>query len=133
MSDSRPISGAALCVHEPPEYVSALLSYLLEEYSRVYWNVFQEECPLTAGGSYGVGRSEDTTILSVPGLVARSYWWGDDFDDRAGEANWEFEGVAFIWYKSPLRGLETNKEQTPEEWAAWFDKCVAAIRSADIW
>jgi hypothetical protein len=133
MSELRPTSGAALCVHEPPEYVYALLSYLMEEYSRVYWNVFQDECPLTSGGSYGAGRSDDMSILSVPGLVVRSYWWGDDLDPRAQEVNWDFAGVAFTWYKNPMRGLETNIEQNAEEWAAWFTKCSAAIGSADIW
>lgn len=133
MSVPRPTSSAALCVHEAPEYVGALLSYLLDEYSRVYWNVFQEECPLTAGGVYGIGRSDKNAILSVPGLLARSYWWGDDLDPRAQEANWEFDGVAFTWYKHPLRGLETNVQQGPEEWTAWFVRCVQMIRTADIW
>jgi len=120
-------------VNEAPEYVAALLGHLLDEYARVYWNVFQEECPLTSGGSYGVERSTDETVLTVPGLFARSYWWGDDADPRAEDANWEFDGVAFTWYKHPLRSLETNTQQSPTEWAAWFDRCAAAIRTADIW
>lgn len=133
MSDSRPTSSAALCVHDAPEYVGALLSYLIDEYSRVYWNVFQVEWPLTAGAVYGLGRSDDSTVLRVAGLIVRSYWWGDDLDPRAQEANWEFDGVAFTWYKHPLRGLETNVEQSPAEWAAWFTRCAEMIRAADTW
>lgn len=133
MSNSRPTSGAALCIYDAPEYVSALLAHLLDEYTRVYWNVFQEECPLTSGaGLYGPGRN-DGSVLHVPGLVARSYWWGDEQDARALEANWEFGGAAFTWYKHPGRGLETNVNWDPEQWVTWFDACVAAIQVADVW
>lgn len=133
MTDPRPISAAALCIHPAPEYVSAFLAALLDDYSRVYWNVYQQECPLTGGpGIYGHNR-HDGDVLNVPGLVVRSYWWGNDDDPRAQEANWEFDGVAFTWYKHPIRGLEANVQWEPHQWVEWFDKCLAAIRTADIW
>lgn len=45
--------------------------------------------------------------------------------------NFAFGDVEIRWYKHSRRGLSVNRPLTADEWRAWLNEVMAAIRSAD--
>lgn len=137
------LSGDVSEKYEIPNYAVALVMDLLGEYSRVYWNHFQEECPILGNGFYRPDTpGSDGQHLLVRGLTVRSFWWGDPYahahpdvkplEGEAEKPNLEFGPVRIHWYKHAGRGMSTNVSFTPGQWAAWYDEVRAAILAADV-
>lgn len=103
-----------------PPYADALLGGLLDEIERVYWNREQKAWE----------KYEDP---SIPGIVFRPYYWGDD-EEKAALPNFEVEGnpQKVRWYKHAKRGTNCEFEYSPEEWARWFDCAYAHIKAEDL-
>lgn len=102
-------------MYDAPLLAKAILRYLMQEVSRVYWNVHQQEFE---------GDAE------WEGLTARAYREYDDDDPRADLPNLECCGVAFSWYKHHGRGVRTNAGYSAAEWEVWLEQ--AYTRLADI-
>jgi len=100
-----------------PEFVTALLTHLLNEIGMAFWNKNQEEWD----------TNDDPEI---PGIVFNPYYWGDD-PQEAGKPNFKFEDVEIRWYKHPGRSMTVNKSLTEKQWRVWFDKCLKRIQSYD--
>jgi len=111
------IFGNPMGFYECPEFVGALLKYLLEEIERVYWNVNQKEWD----------KNEDPKIK---GIEFNSYYWGDN-EEEGEKPNFKFKSVEIRWYKYVGRGMSLNKEMSEKQWRQWFDKCLKVIRKAD--
>lgn len=104
-------------VFEMPEYAQAMFEAVRAEIARVYWNREQSEW-------------EEFEDPGIPGMVWRCYYWGDD-DQEAGLPNFTFGEVEVRWYKYAGRGMSTNRDWSPAEWAGWFDRCMAAVRGSE--
>lgn len=100
-----------------PEYVEALVLHIVNEASRIYWNINQENLD-------DIGYECDFGALRM-----RRYWWGDEDAPGAALPNLEFGNVEVRWYKHPGRSMSVNVEQSPEQWIAWFDSVLAHIRT----
>lgn len=100
-----------------PEYVDALVSALLEEIGRVYWNENQEEW---------TGYQDP----KMKGVEARSYYWGDDEKEAAlPNLKFDFSEQEIRWYKHPGRGQSSSLEWDEKQWREWFDEALKVIRS----
>lgn len=102
------------------EWHDALVDYLLEEITRVYWNINQKEWEMDFDPE-------------LEGVKFRHYWWGDEDDLKASLPNLKFKGMkqAIYWYKYPGRGQSCRVQYTPEEWIEWFNKSLKIIRKND--
>ena len=106
-----------------PEFVDALVDYLLNEIERVYWNKYQQEW-----------NREDDPMLK--GVIYNSYYWGDD-EKEANKPNLAFQGLKqeIRCYKHFGRGQSSSLKYTEKSWRGWFDKAVGIInqneRSSD--
>lgn len=101
-----------------PEFAEALLFHLFGEISRVYGNVHQAEWRFLSDPGF-------------PGIQVRPYYWGEE-PDEAAKPNFAFGDVEVRWYKHPGRGMSCSVLKTPEQWVAWFNDCLKAIRSQDV-
>lgn len=98
------------------EWVNALISALLVEIERVYWNNNQKEWE----------ASEDP---GLNGVVFRPYYWGDDpHEAELPNLKFIFSDQEIRWYKHPGRGMSCTLLWTPEEWIEWFNLGLQAIR-----
>lgn len=116
-----------------PAYVEALLSAIRSEIARVYWNVHQQGWNAAGCGDIGYGAggggSDDPKI---PGIEWHAYSWDADADAAQVDVpNFAFAGVAVRWYKYFGRGMTVNQQWTPDQWVAWFDRCLAVITAYD--
>ena len=100
-----------------PEFADALISYLLEEIKRIYWNKKQEEL-------------ECLSNCDLKSIELREYYWGDD-KTEAVKPNLKFEGLEqeIRWYKYPGRGQSCKIEMTEKEWKEWFENALKIIRN----
>lgn len=120
------------CRYSVDAFVEALFSAILEEITRVHWNVYQHRW----GPSWHADEIEDPMI---DGIQFTRYYDGcpcEDEDEhrpecRHAKPNFQHEDVQFRWYKYPGRGMSTNKEWTSDEWRAWFQRCLDTVRSFD--
>lgn len=118
------------CRYECDDFIEALLMAILAEITRVHWNIYQHSW----GASWHADEIEDPEI---PGIQFTRYYDGCECEDepehrkdcRHARPNFQHEDVQFRWYKYPGRGMSTNKEWNAEEWRAWFQRCLATIRS----
>ena len=110
--------GNATGQYEVPDYVDALILYLVQEWERIHWNTQQEEF-------------DHYTNHALGNLVWRPYWWGKDDAPEVVLPNLEFNDVEIRWYKHIGRGMSVNVKWYPNEWVDWFDDCLAHIRSRD--
>jgi hypothetical protein len=117
--------------HPVPEYVAALLDYILSEFDRIYWNRFQTSSPLRY--TYRPDQADpDYSIFPLPdGTQIRSFWWGDENDPAATLPNFEHAGVTIHWYKHPGRSMTTNTAQDAQAWTVWFNSALTAIRATE--
>jgi hypothetical protein len=112
--------GAPTGKYGTAEWVDALISELLSEIERVYWNKNQEQW-----------RQYDDPKLH--GVVFNPYYWGDD-EKELEKPNLSFPGISaqeIRWYKHPGRGQSSTLSMEPEEWIEWFTKALEVIRSND--
>lgn len=102
-----------------PEFVDALIDYLLNEIERVYWNKYQQEW-----------NREDDPMLK--GVIFNSYYWGDD-EKEANKPNLAFKGLKqeIRCYKHFGRGQLSSLEYTEKEWRVWFDEALKIIVNND--
>ena len=91
-----------------PDFVDAMIQFLLWRTGLVFWNRKQREWD----------RIEDP---GIQGVKFRPYCWDED-STEADKPNLAFDGVEIRWYKYPGRGMSVNKDWTPVELVAWFDK-----------
>lgn len=101
-----------------PEFVTALLEYVIEDIGRVYGNRFQK-------------RWDEYEDPQIPGVEYRTYWWGEEDAPEADLPNFAFGGVELRWYKHPGRSMSANREMDAGEWASWFQECLAQVRAVD--
>lgn len=99
-----------------PEIMDAVLSCISNEYTRVYWNAKQENCPSPFANS--------GSRLNTPTFQAHAYSWGDD--DQPWNFSWR--DLRIRWYKWAGRGMSSNIPITPEMAAQCLDECLAEIR-----
>ena len=107
--------------YEATEPVQSFLMYILDEIARVFWNNQQQEWD----------RHEDPNI---PGIEFRGYYWGGD-EEEAAKPNFKLLSMPEVelrWYKYPGRGLTVNRYRSLEEWALWFEECLAVIRAVEV-
>lgn len=122
--------GGVWCQYSCDDFVEALLSAILAEIKRVHWNIYQHQW----GPSWHYDQVEDPCI---DGILFTRYYDGCKCEDepqhfpecRHVRPNFQHEDVQFRWYKYPGRGMSTNKDWTPEEWRAWFARCLSTIQA----
>lgn len=100
---------------EMSNYAEAAFWFIHHEIKRIYWNKNQKEWD---------GRVEDPEL---PGITWNAYDW----DGASDAPNFAFDEVKVWWYKYPGRGMTCNVDWDANQWAAWMDKCLAAVRKAD--
>jgi len=101
------------------EWQDALVSALLSEISRVYWNRNQVEWR----------GLEDP---GLEGVQVRPYYWGNDEEEQElPNLKFNFSQQEIRWYKYPGRGQSCLLEWEPQEWIEWFNKGLEVIRSND--
>lgn len=124
MSDyelGQAIFGAPTGEFECPNFVHALLDYLLWRIGLVVWNRDQKEW----------SKYEDPKI---DGLEYRTYCW-DDESPEAAKPNFKWRDAEIRWYKYPGRGMSVNVDWTPQQWVEWFDTIhdhLHALQHAEI-
>lgn len=105
---------------EIPDWVESMLDGIYREWKRVWWNRHQKPF-------------EDQAYDEPHDFGAvhwRPYSWGDD---DAGPNFWiDDDPLRIRWYKHFGRGMSASHEYTPEQWIAWHDKTMAAIRANDV-
>ena len=79
-----------------PEYIQALLMFLLKEFERIGHNI------------HG-WHQEDYEELTMAGVEYRPYYWGNDEEEQC-KPNFKFEDIMISWYKHPGRGMSTNRK-----------------------
>jgi hypothetical protein len=109
------VFGAPTGEHELPEYALALFRGVWREIARVFWNREQREF-----NGYG---TEDPKL---PGFTVRPY--RSDDTPEAELPNFVFGDAELRWYKYPGRGMSANVDWKPDQWVAWFDAAMKAIR-----
>lgn len=102
--------------YECPDYIEALLAYIFEEISRVYWNINQKEFD-----------EDGHTDPNFKGMEVNPYYWGDN-EKEAVKPNFKWKGVEFRWYKHRGRSMTVNVSMLPNEWVRWSDDCLTFIR-----
>jgi len=100
-----------------PEYVEAMVAYILNEIERIYWNKNQKEWD----------RNEDPKIK---GIEYCPYYWGEN-KKEASELNFSFGEVGLRWYKYFGRSMTLNVSKNEKEWRVWFDACLDHIRKQE--
>ena len=100
-----------------PEFVEALIKYVLDEIERIFWNENQREWD----------HIEDPKISNIK---YNTYYWGED-EEQASSPNFSYDGVELRWYKHFGRSMTLNCEKSIEDWIKWFDKCLVEVRSND--
>lgn len=120
--------------YECDDFISALLSYILDKVKMVHWNVYQHEWSPDWHGD----KVEDPEI---PGIQFTRYYDSCSCPDendgihldecRHSKPNFSFNGVGIKWYKYPGRGMSTNKDYNPYEWKEWFNVCLEKVREFD--
>lgn len=112
----HPELGQALFGHcqtyEIDPHADALISAVLSELGRVYWNKFQTKWNHES---------------FMPSVETRPYYWGDD-DAEMEKPNLSAFGVEISWYKYPGRSMSVNKDMSVNEWADWFYRVLGEIR-----
>jgi hypothetical protein len=110
--------GAPTGEYDLPEYAEALFFGIWREIVRVFCNKNQRDMDSRGADDPG-----------VPGITVRPYWWGDEDAPEASLPNFAFGEAQIRWYKYPGRGMSCNVTWTPDQWVAWFDAAIAAIRA----
>ena len=98
----------------------AAIQAVIDDFSRVYWNVNQTPW--------------EYATATIGGVCFRPYWWGADDAPGAELPNLCLEGddLQVRWYKHPGRGTTATKAMSPADWATWLEKCLAALAGADV-
>jgi len=101
------------------EFADALITELLHEIGRVFWNREQREWD----------GYEDPKIK---GMIFNSYYWGDD-EEIAKRPNLKFEtsDQEIRWYKHSGRGQSCTCEWSTDQWNGWFVSALKIIRAGD--
>ena len=107
----------------PPEYITALLSYLEEELNRIMWNINQEEYNSPFRNSGNV-EGFKTDVFEV-----HAYDWGWDYSDESGPqpVNFKCGDFEITWYKHLGRGMWANKKISEKEAVEIFNKCLMSL------
>lgn len=120
-----------------PEFAQALIVAIRDEISRVYWNVNQRQWAETHSDHPWSWNEKDPPKFEtgIPGVEWNPYYnWGGAPDDadwdqaKASAPNFSFEKVEIRWYKHFGRSMNANVQWPPDQWVAWFDRCIDAIR-----
>lgn len=99
--------------YEVPLFVKALLWYIREESTRIYWNINQEELDLE-------NQEWITKEFSF-----RPYDWNFDSEDNNWHhllTNIEFDWVKINFYKHFGRSMTCNVYKSKVQWVKWFEK-----------
>ena len=110
------VFGGPYGMFEMSEYAITMFKFLLWEIERVVSN--RDRC-------VHWNRIEDPKI---PGIEWHPYSSNED-SPNYGKPNFKFGEVEIQWYKYPGRGMSCNVDWSPNQWAEWFDKCLACIRA----
>jgi hypothetical protein len=102
---------------ECPEFVEALIEFILRELERVYWNKHQKE--------FNVYEP-----LKMCKVEYRPYYWGDNKRLKT-KPNLNFKGIEIRWYKHVGRGMTINKKLTEKQWVDWLNQALKEIRKKD--
>jgi len=106
--------------YDCPQYIEALVMYLLDNFGRVYGNRTQKTWDHNEmDGKQKLGK-----------ISFRSYYWGESSKIQK-EPNFKFENVEIRWYKHPLRGMSINVHMRQYSWISWFNRCLKEIRKHD--
>lgn len=100
---------------KPPRFVEALMFGIRAEIDRVFSNVNQRPWRRESCGC----PSEDAGIEGLEWIQPSP----DDDADCSG--SFMFDGVTIAWYKWLGREM-TATAQSPDAWAAWFDRVFDA-------
>lgn len=98
-------------------FVTALLLEAIGEIETVFWNMNQRRWD----------RREDPKI---PGVEFRPYCWDEEDEAECAKPNFKWGGAEIRWYKHPGRGMSTDVDWTPAQWAEWFDSLYAHVWNA---
>jgi hypothetical protein len=105
---------------ECPDYIVALIEFLASEVCISEWNRTQDEQAFDKPTNNSGSRwANDTFSL-------RAYYWGDDEAEQA-KPNFACGDFGVRWYKHARRGTTMNREVTPAEAVAFFERCLASI------
>lgn len=102
-----------------PEYVEALIDYLLREIDRVYHNGHQK------------WREDSPGELKWGKLETKSYYWGED-ENESNKPNFKHGETEIRWYKHPGRGMSVNVDWKPTQWVNWFNKVMLTISEREL-
>lgn len=101
------------------EWHDALISEILREIGRVYWNKNQVNW-------------DGLVNPNFEGVQVRPYYWGDDEEEEAlPNLRFDFSEQEIRWYKYPGRGQSCTLDWSNDEWIEWFNKGLEVIRSND--
>ena len=107
----------------PPEYITALLSYLESELDRVMWNIHQKEYDNPFRNSGNV-EGFKTDVFEV-----HAYDWDWDYNEESGlePVNFKCGDFELTWYKYLGRGMWANEKISEKEAVEMFNKCLFSI------
>lgn len=125
MSDAKPYTpelgqmcfGAPTGAYDMPDYACALLAEVMHEIERVYGNVNQREW----------NQHDD------PGFAGIKYH-AYTYNENDEQPNFVVDGFTqeVRWYKHYRRGQSCTEPYTADQWVAWFDAAIKAVRAADV-
>ena len=100
-----------------PSYVAAALSSIDGELDRVMWNINQQEYDSPFSNS---GNKYKNSVFEV-----EAYDWNEDSDQQY---NFKWNDYEVRWYKYCGRGMESNREISPQECAQLLDECLKSLK-----
>ena len=104
---------------DAPELCEAALRHIVDELTRVRWNLNQRwpDDPLANSGPGGNFKCEAFEV--------QAYSWSDEEQPF----NFKWRDVEISWYKWVGRGMSCNRELTPDLINEMMDDCLAALRA----
>lgn len=101
-----------------PELMDAVLVAISNEYERIWWNVWQEECdsPFYNNGPYA--------NFKCPVFEVYAYDWNNDEQPF----NFAWRDLRISWYKHSQRGGSSNQEITPDIANQCLTECLGELR-----
>lgn len=104
--------------YECPTWMIACLDYLGNEMEICHWNKHQSKWSFP-GCNAGTEFKNDVFEM-------RAYCWNED-SEEAKLPNFKCGDIEIRWYKYLGRGTTINREVSPEEFIAVFEKCRASL------
>lgn len=108
--------------YDCPEYITALLKGLDDRLCAAMWNINQEEYDSPFDNSGNVEGYKNETF------EVHAFSWDEDY---AQPFNFKCGNFEVSWYKYLGRGMTMNREITPDEMVAVFDRCMESMYDID--